>query len=69
MKTYMELRINSKDDARVLLIVTCADETLTAQEMLNGTEGQCVDYVEYYSNNGMEVETVYNDSMTFYNQD
>jgi hypothetical protein len=69
MKTYMELRVNSKDDARVLLIVTCADETLVAQEMLTGTEGHCIDYVEYYGNNGMEVVTVYNGSMTKYNQD
>jgi len=54
MKTYMELRVNSKDDARVMLIVTCADEVLIEQEMFDGTEEMCIEYVDYYSNNGME---------------
>jgi len=63
MKTWMELRIN-EETAIVYLFVTCADETLVAQEMLKDTKYCCEDYVSYYENNGMEVVTVYQESQT-----
>lgn len=64
VKTWMEIRIESKQDATVWLFVTCADETLTAQEMYNGTANDCAIYTDYYFGNGMKVEVVYHESQT-----
>lgn len=69
MKTYMEIRINSEEDATVLLIVTCADEVLTCQEQYTGTAKQCAEYTNYYFENGMSFDIVYQSGMSPYNQD
>ena len=63
MKTWMELRINT-DTAIVYLFVTCADETLVAQEMYSGTVSACADYADYYSSQGMQVVVIYQESQT-----
>lgn len=64
VKTWMEIRIESPENASVWLFVTCDGETLTAQEMYTGNDSDCAKYTHYYQNKGIKIKVVYHESQT-----